>query len=210
MTNQKMMVMAGAGLLGSLALYAVTLPSQEEVPTTDVTMESGPEEPPTSNVPESTTTSSTTAVTTTTVPKTTSTTARRARAAAAPPTTRDPVLDAPGYKGSVIRDAKYPPTTSAGVPAGCLGHQMSEAEAHHCWDGLIGQYDWKGGTSKAFAVMMCESTGQSNAVGPKPRDGSGTPMGLFQVKRGSTDPVTNVRQANEMHKARGWQPWACA
>jgi hypothetical protein len=113
----------------------------------------------------------------------------------------------------VGKAALLDPSAGRPYPDGCAGRgnrdkPMTTAEAHRCWDGLLGQYTWKGGVAKAFSVMMCESGGRSAVLGPP--SSSGTPTGLMQIKRGPTDPVANIRLAAEMHRSRGWQPWACA
>jgi hypothetical protein len=77
------------------------------------------------------------------------------------------------------------------------------------WDDLVAEYF---GAEKPFAcsVLMCESHGDPNAIGPVQRDGSPRPVGLMQIKGGSTDPRANLALAARMRKARGWQPWTCA
>lgn len=83
----------------------------------------------------------------------------------------------------------------------CGPRKMSIADAHACWDGLIGQYDWP--FTRAFNTMYCESTGKYDDRNP-----SGA-TGLFQVKGGPIDPEANVAQAYSMWVERGWQPWVC-
>lgn len=97
------------------------------------------------------------------------------------------------------------------LPEGCSPTgKKDRAHSLHCWGGLINAFPWDKG--KAFAVMQCESQGDSGAVGP--RDSRGlTPNGLFQIKRGTFDPVGNVRHAYEMWAADGGtfaDDWACA
>jgi soluble lytic murein transglycosylase-like protein len=77
------------------------------------------------------------------------------------------------------------------------------AEAHRCWDGLIARYPWP--QSKAFAVMYCESKGNTYARNPR-----SSATGLMQILGGSTNPEANMAQAYGMYDKRGWQPWSCA
>jgi hypothetical protein len=80
------------------------------------------------------------------------------------------------------------------------------AKAHRCWDGLLGQYSWD--QSTAFRIMMCESGGNPNAIGPPTRYGRAA--GLMQIlPNGSLDPATNMKQAWAKYQSRGWQPWSC-
>lgn len=113
-----------------------------------------------------------------------------------------------------IRSVSVQAPTAVGPISGDCLHGWSAvigaartARAHACWDGLLAQYPWN--TSKAFAVMMCESGGDPYNVGPVTR--YGTAKGLMQVlPDGSFDPATNMAQAWDKYKTRGWQPWTCA
>jgi len=123
-----------------------------------------------------------------------------------PPTTAPPRVH-------VAASTQPAPMATGNYGGDCL-HGWSDvsgsartARAHACWDGLLAQYPWS--TSKAFAVMMCESGGDPYNVGPPTR--YGTAKGLMQVlPDGSFDPATNMAQAWDKYKARGWQPWVCA
>lgn len=77
------------------------------------------------------------------------------------------------------------------------------------WRELVVKHFGEESAGHACSVLMCESGGNPGAVGPVQRDGSARPVGLMQVKGGSTDPEANIAQAAAMHEDRGWQPWAC-
>lgn len=70
---------------------------------------------------------------------------------------------------------------------------------------LLGQYDWP--IDEAFAVMMCESGGDSSAV-----SADGQNIGMFQINLihgyfpGEAE---NVAEAYRIWKDQGWDPWAC-
>ena len=138
-------------------------------------------------------------------------------AAPAPPQTR-PTVAKPPQRASRSQ-ATSPPATATPAPppapvgdgsysASCVGRKMSVGEAHACWDGLIAKY-FPGQQGKAFGVMYCESTGNSQARGPR-HPKYGVPTGLMQIMNGPTDPDANMALAAQMQRNRGWQPWACA
>lgn len=114
-----------------------------------------------------------------------------------PTTTVPKKVKAPTPETVPVQEAQ----PQAPVDTACGPYKMSVSEAHACWDGLIGQYDWPFTT--AFNTMYCESTGQYNA-----KNGSGA-TGLFQVLGGPIDPAANVAAAYSMWQERGWQPWVC-
>lgn len=72
------------------------------------------------------------------------------------------------------------------------------------WRDLIATHFPPEQVDRACRVMLCESGGNSAARNPR-----SSATGLFQILRGPTDPVANVRQAAAMWRARGWQPWVC-
>lgn len=104
---------------------------------------------------------------------------------------------------TVTQEVKPVAAPNPSYDPACLGHAMQAEEAHRCWDGLITQYPWN--HAKAFSVMMCESSGKSNAS-------NGSHWGLFQLDRGPYyDPAVNIEKAyREYYVPRGWRPWACA
>jgi hypothetical protein len=141
-------------------------------------------------------TSSTTSTTSTTRPRPTTTVAprvvqQRASRSAAAPRVIPPTTNA----------APAPPPDNSNIPAGCMTNATkSIPEAHRCWDGLIANYSWP--HNEAFAVMYCESRGNSYADNPR-----SSATGLFQILHGPVDPTANVATAYNMHSSRGWQPW---
>jgi hypothetical protein len=78
------------------------------------------------------------------------------------------------------------------------------AEAHACWDGLIGQYAWP--TSTMFSVMMCESGGDPWNTGIQTR--YGVAHGLMQDMDGPYDPAQNMAVAYQKYQASGLGPWS--
>lgn len=84
------------------------------------------------------------------------------------------------------------------------------------WDNVLQKY-FHSHWTEAKRVLMCESGGQEDNIGP--RDSQGFhPIGLMQIKnfagRPSTvalmDGETNIRYASQMYQAQGWTPWECA
>jgi hypothetical protein len=84
------------------------------------------------------------------------------------------------------------------------------------WDALLQQY-FASNWIKAKKVMLCESGGNTRAVGPMDSNGF-QPIGLFQIKnfagRPSTealmDAITNITYAAKMSGAgSNWSAWAC-
>ena len=81
---------------------------------------------------------------------------------------------------------------------------------------IIAQYDWN--TDIAYAIMLCESSGDSEAhnLTGRTRDNS---HGLFQINlygnlvnsRPTADwlriPANNISFAFSLYEARGWKPW---
>jgi hypothetical protein len=197
MTNQKMMVMAlGAGIFGSLAVYAVALPSQEEVPTTDVMMR-GPEEP-SNNVPENTTTSSTAAITTTTIPKTTTTTApKRARAQAEAPARKT-------YPSrSDVLEGRYPAKTPAvtGLLARIRGCESGGGNPHAPGDyGADNPY-----SSASGAFQVTDATWRSWRV----TYGSGTNAASY-ARAKHAPPAVQDTVVVRAFNAQGTRPWAAS
>ena len=85
------------------------------------------------------------------------------------------------------------------------------------WRALVEKYFPPDQVENAMAVLLAESSGNPNAVGPT------DDHGLFQIT-GATwsdygegkpleeayDPETNVRIASKIYASRGWQPWVTA
>lgn len=105
-----------------------------------------------------------------------------------------------------ITPTKKAPTSSLAQPASYSASQ---------WDTLLQQYfgdNWQ----YAHKIMMCESGGNPNAIGPTDTQGY-NPIGLFQIKnmpgRPTTqqlkEPVTNISYAASMVASQGWKPWEC-
>lgn len=76
---------------------------------------------------------------------------------------------------------------------------------------LVAGYPWP--VDQAIRVMMCESSGDANAV-------NGPNQGLFQINaavhqdrvapgESLYDPVVNVRVAYAIWQDQGWRPWSC-
>jgi soluble lytic murein transglycosylase-like protein len=84
------------------------------------------------------------------------------------------------------------------------------------YDALL-QAHFGGSWQYAKKVMMCESSGRADAVGPTDSNGY-NPIGLMQIKnfpgRPTTaqlmDPATNIAYAAQMIRSQGWSPWECA
>lgn len=68
----------------------------------------------------------------------------------------------------------------------------------------------------AKKVMLCESSGRPDAIGPTDKQGY-NPIGLMQIKnfpgRPSTEalknPEVNIAHAAMMVRTQGWAPWEC-
>lgn len=71
------------------------------------------------------------------------------------------------------------------------------------WRPLIAAHFPADAVNRAVAICNCESRGNPAARNPR-----SSATGLFQILRGSTDPVANVTQAAAMYRTRGWKPWA--
>lgn len=95
--------------------------------------------------------------------------------------------------------------------------QISPYRAISYWDHLLSQYDWS--VLEARNIMICESGGNSQAIGDK--NTSYQSYGLFQIRalpgRPPPDwllnPDNNVKFAYELYKRSGYSfspHWTCA
>jgi soluble lytic murein transglycosylase-like protein len=83
---------------------------------------------------------------------------------------------------------------------------QSAPEAAFDWRTLLGAYGWD--SERAYAIMMCESSGN-----PLAHNSAGH-VGLFQVspihrwtRAELENPEINVAAAYELYQRNGWQPW---
>jgi hypothetical protein len=127
-----------------------------------------------------------------------------------------PVQAPTAVEASVVAEKAEPTPTPTKAVAGVSASRTSYAPLVGNWDALLQQY-FGAAWQSAKRVMLCESGGNTRAVGPMDSQGF-QPIGLFQIKnfagRPSTaalmDAATNIAYAAKMSGAgSSWRAWAC-
>jgi hypothetical protein len=117
---------------------------------------------------------------------------------------------------SVASEEVQPTVVPTVVPTTMVaGVSVSRPVLRGDWDALL-QAHFGAVWQQARAIMICESGGNANAMGPLQLNGN-RPYGLMQIMsmpgRPSPEwllnPENNIAFAASIYRAQGWGPWSC-